>query len=199
MSKYYHFHDKSLLGNHKCTASHYIITHWAPDKVAYILQMVMHHCNQWPVAFSVPTHYLNQCCFIVNWTLRNKLNILRARQHGRHFPNNIFKCIFMNANVCISIKISLKFVPKSPLNNIPALVQIMAWHQPGAKPLSESMMLSLLMYICHSASMSLEKFKFEVHQFSTKLIHLKMSSAKCGSFLFRSQCDTQLIFVAICS
>ena len=43
----------------------------------------------------------------------------------------IFKCIFLNEDVWISIKISLKFVPKGPINNIPALVQIMAWRQPG--------------------------------------------------------------------
>ena len=38
--------------------------------------------------------------------------------------DNIFKCIFLNENVWISINISLKFVPKGPINNIPALVQI---------------------------------------------------------------------------
>ena len=38
----------------------------------------------------------------------------------------IFKCIFLNENVLILIKISLKFVPKGPINSIPALVQIMA-------------------------------------------------------------------------
>ena len=40
---------------------------------------------------------------------------------------HIFKCIFLNKNVWIWIKISLKFVPQGPINNIPALVQIMAW------------------------------------------------------------------------
>ena len=34
----------------------------------------------------------------------------------------IFKCIFLNENVLISIKISLKFVPKGRVNNIPVLV-----------------------------------------------------------------------------
>ena len=34
----------------------------------------------------------------------------------------IFKCIFLNENVGISIKISLKFVPKGPINDITALV-----------------------------------------------------------------------------
>ena len=50
------------------------------------------------------------------------LNTLRPRQNGRHFPNDTFKRIFLNENVRISIKISLKFVPKGPINKIPALV-----------------------------------------------------------------------------
>ena len=47
-----------------------------------------------------------------------------------------FKCIFVNENIQISIKISLKFVPKVPINNILVLIQIMAWRLAGAKPLS---------------------------------------------------------------
>ena len=43
----------------------------------------------------------------------------------RRFPHDIFKCIFLNENVWFFIKISLKFVPKGPINNIPALVQVM--------------------------------------------------------------------------
>ena len=77
-----------------------------------------------------------------------KLNTLRPRQDGRHFPDDIFKCIFLNDNVQISLKISLKFVPKGPINNIPSLVQIMAWRRAGDKPLSEPMMVSLLTHIC---------------------------------------------------
>ena len=46
------------------------------------------------------------------------------------------------------IKISLKFVPKGPINNIPAFVRISAWRCPGDKPLSEPMMVSLPMDIC---------------------------------------------------
>ena len=56
--------------------------------------------------------------------------------------------IFLNENIRISIKISLKFVPKGPINNNPALVQIMAWRRSGDKPLSEPMMISLLTHIC---------------------------------------------------
>ena len=75
-------------------------------------------------------------------------NTLRPRQDGRHFADDIFKCIFLNENVWIPIKISLKFVPNGPINNIPAMVQIMAWRRPGDKPLSEPMVVSIATHIC---------------------------------------------------
>ena len=50
----------------------------------------------------------------------SSINTLRPRQNGRHFADDIFKCIFLNENVLISSKISLRFVPKGPINNIPA-------------------------------------------------------------------------------
>ena len=81
-------------------------------------------------------------------TRGHSINTLRPRQNGRHFPDDIFKCIFLNENVWILLQISLKFVPKGPINNIPALVQIMAWRRPGDKPLSEPRMESLLTHIC---------------------------------------------------
>ena len=80
-------------------------------------------------------------------TVKN-LNTLRPRQNGRHFADGIFKCIFLNENVWIPIKISLKFIPKGAINKIPALVQIMAWRRQGDKPLSEPMMVRLPTHIC---------------------------------------------------
>ena len=75
-------------------------------------------------------------------------NILRPRQNGRHFPDDIFKYTSLNENVWISIKISLTFVWKGLINDVPALVQIMAWRWPGDKPSSEPMMVRLLTHIC---------------------------------------------------
>ena len=72
---------------------------------------------------------------------------LRPRQNGRHFADDVFKRLFLNQNVWISLKISLKFVPTFPINNIPPLVQIIDWHRPGDKPLSESMMVNLMTHI----------------------------------------------------
>ena len=75
-------------------------------------------------------------------------NTLRPTQNGCHFADDILKLIFLNGNVWIAIEIGLNFVPKGPINNIPALVQIMAWCRPGDKSLSEPMMVSLLTDIC---------------------------------------------------
>ena len=51
--------------------------------------------------------------------------------------DGIFKCIFLNENFRISIQISLKFVPKGPIDNKSALVQVMAWCRTGDKTLPE--------------------------------------------------------------
>ena len=75
-------------------------------------------------------------------------NTLRPRQNCRHFADDIFKCIFVNENVWILLKISLKCVPKVWINNNLALIQIMAWRRPWGKPLSEPMMVSLLTHTC---------------------------------------------------
>ena len=55
-------------------------------------------------------------------SLANWLKHIEAETNGRHFPDDIFKCILLNENVLISIKISLEFIPKGQINNIPALV-----------------------------------------------------------------------------
>ena len=85
---------------------------------------------------------------ITNTAYETSVNTLRPRQNGRHFADDMFKCVFLNENVWIPIEISLTFVPKGWINNNPALFQIMAWRRPGDKPLSEPMMVSSLTHIC---------------------------------------------------
>ena len=80
--------------------------------------------------------------------MASPINTLRPRQNERHFADDLFKYIFLNENAWISLEFSLKFVPKVQINNIPALVQIMAWRRPSDKPLSEPMMVGLLTHIC---------------------------------------------------
>ena len=103
------------------------------DLTVYIIDALRgHRCH---------SSWQRSCCC---WSI----NTLRPRQNGRRFADDTFKRIFLNGNVRISIKISLKFVTKGPINNIPALVQIMVWCRPGDKPLSEPMLVSLPTHIC---------------------------------------------------
>ena len=66
--------------------------------------------------------------------------------------DDIFKSIF-NESVWISITtctILLKFIPKGPIDYKSALVQVVAWHRTGEKPLPELMLTQLTdAYIRH--------------------------------------------------
>ena len=117
-------------------------------------QKCAHFCSEWCIV-GYETGAIMGCVQQVyfdgsaqvcgNW---NGVNTLRPRQNGRHFADDTFKPIFLKENIRNTIKISLKFVPRVPINNIPALVQIMAWRRSGNKSLSEPMMVSLLTHIC---------------------------------------------------
>ena len=65
------------------------------------------------------------------------INTWRPRQNCRHFADDIFKCIIVNKNASISIKVSLKFVLRVQLT-----IHI------GAKPFSEPITVSSLRNIC---------------------------------------------------
>ena len=67
-----------------------------------------------------------------------------------------FKCMFVNENNKIPIRISLKFVPRSPIDSKPALVRVMAWRRIGEKPLPEPVWTHTTdAYMRHYGEMSL--------------------------------------------
>ena len=104
----------------------------------FVMFVVIYHCLIVPISFRVttlvvvqfPVMISNPCQTETQPTLTIKTacaapvcaNTLRPRQDGRHFPDDIFKCIFSNENVWIQIKVSLNSFPKVRINNIPALV-----------------------------------------------------------------------------
>ena len=100
---------------------------------------------------------------------RTTVNTLRPRQHGRHFADDSFRCISLNDNVWISIKTSLKFVPRGSIDNNPTLFQIMAWRRTGDKPLSETMLVLLLTHICVTRPQWV-MFSQAYHLSSTRLV-----------------------------
>ena len=77
-------------------------------------------------------------------------------QNGRHLADDMFQCVFLNKNIWMSNEISLKYVPWGLIDNISALVQIMAWRRPGVRPLSELMLTQFTnTYMQHQREISL--------------------------------------------
>ena len=85
------------------------------------------------LGFDMPVH----CC---KQFIMCNINSSPPGQNGRHFADDIFRCIFVNEKFHILIKISEKFVHKGPNDNNPAFVQIMTGHRKGDKPLFEPML-----------------------------------------------------------
>ena len=64
---------------------------------------------------------------LINWENNGTEEIalvtpLLPGQDGRLFADDIFRCIFVNEKLCVFMEMSLKFVPKGPIVNNPALV-----------------------------------------------------------------------------
>ena len=103
--------------------------------VWYQLNIISYHVT---VFHPTPVFYMTYASPVVDlqsqgslWNVMSlDVNSLGPRKSGHHFADDILKCILLNKNAWISIEISLKFVPEGPINNISALVQIMAWHHP---------------------------------------------------------------------
>ena len=79
-----------------------------------------------------------------------------AETNCRHFADDNFKCIFFNENIWISLKISLKFVPKVQINNIPLSKQGWLVHVSSlnkSNPTNQGWLVYWRIYMHHSASM----------------------------------------------
>ena len=120
------------------------------DKEPFILHK-QYHCFWWPddsKRQGIDNHGID-LVLPDDYGFSTWVNSFPPEQNGHHFPDDIVKCIFMNENLCIMIHLSPKFIPKSPINHIPPLVQVMAWCQSGDKPLSEPMLTQFTdAYIC---------------------------------------------------
>ena len=93
----------------------------------------------------VPFKFQTMTCHQQIW--RDALIHWRRDKMAAIFLDDIFKCIFLNEKFCILVKISLKFVPKGPIDNNPALVYIMDWRRICDKPLSEPMLILFYWHI----------------------------------------------------
>ena len=72
-------------------------------------------------------HYFIQLLipFWINWSFFCDFYCRKQLRHnGHHFPDSIFKCIFLNENAFILTDISLNFIPVNQINKKLSLVQI---------------------------------------------------------------------------
>ena len=75
----------------------------------------------------------------------------------------------MNEKFCILIPNSLKFVPKCPIDNMLALVQVMAWHQIGNKPLPEPMLIQFTDAYMRHLGRWVKENKFKLQNYTSFL------------------------------
>ena len=120
-SKYNNFHSREI---HKCCLQN--VSHFVVASMCYCMTLT---CQQ--------GRHITACIIMVmderwksgqvnRWMQVTRIAIRvhssPPRQNGRYFPDDIFRWIFMNENYCILIRISLKLVPKVPIDNNPVLV-----------------------------------------------------------------------------
>ena len=118
------------------------------------------HSNVWYMYLSKEFHFYTRCLasYPSYWSNSSIWLIYIDDMLIYHIgAPSTSKCIFLNENIWIPF--SQKFVPKVRINNIPALVPIMAWRRPGDKQLSEPMMFSLLTNVRIYASLGLNELK----------------------------------------
>ena len=96
--------------------------------LSWVTRLMKHR----PVSADMPKFHLTSPPLSIFPTL---FNSSPPGQNGHYFTGDSFMCIFVNEKFCIWI--SLKFVPKGPIDNNRAM--IIAWHRIGDKPLSEPM------------------------------------------------------------
>ena len=94
------------------------------------------------VALAVGIHILgcSEWCLCPAKFHVSRFNSSPPGQNSRHLADDNLKFIHLKENDGIPIRISLKFVSKSPIENKPALSQVMAWRRTGDKPLPEPML-----------------------------------------------------------
>ena len=150
--------------------SHDNALRWMPqdltDDKSTLIQ-VMAWCHQ------ATSHFLNQC-----WPRSPKpygvtrpqwVNTFPLRQNWCPFTDGILELIFLYDNCWILVSTQEKCLPEGPINNKPVLVQTIAWHWIGDRPMSEPIMVEVAdQCMCNSASMSW----FGVGWTEAKITHL---------------------------
>ena len=111
---------------------------WCAHRECHIYSLYCEEVWMWCGQFTAYQH-LKTSWNIIMLTIKphDTVNSSSSGHNSSHSADGTFKPIFIKENYCILIRISLKFVPKGPIDNKPVLVQVMAWRRSGDKPLPE--------------------------------------------------------------
>ena len=121
------------------------------------------------------------------------IKTLKPKQNCCHFTEFIFNCISWMKIYELCFRFHWNFD-----NNIPALVQIMAWHRPGNKPLSQPMTVSLLMHVSLGFN-ELRAPERNVQPKNDLLLTYYLKSMYCVFwFRFVPFCEMMLIYCGDC-
>ena len=158
---------------------------------------------------SVDIHSKNKHQTLTFINYRHFVNTLRPRQNGRHFADDMFKCIFFNANVWIPIEISLKFVPNGSINNNPALFagnvpgylrsQVLIFHWNGTYKEYGHYILKLITYFRFSDHAFLIDKGVDCQQFLNGILlnFINQAVNEKHSILFNGTCMFQFLLSTI--
>ena len=131
-----------------CFKQKTVLAHCIPEDVVAVLSVISENlswfnfmstrCDMWHVTGELHWTLLmkRQDIGLANSSPLDKMAVILA--------DAIFKYIFLNRNDRILVHISLKYIPRGPIDKKATFVQIMTWRRTGDKPLPEPMMTQFI-------------------------------------------------------
>ena len=115
-------------------------THWGYEWYTCVNEIGHYWFRKWLATCSAPSHYLNQCCIIVNWTLRSKLQRNFIQFHYNDFNSRYaFEADILCSPECVNKVIAkevhnemfLCYCQADPLIMITLYIFLPHWHIMG--------------------------------------------------------------------
>ena len=117
------------------------------------------------------------------------IDTIRPKRDGQHFADDIFKCILLNENISISLRILQKYVLKVRIDSISALFQTMTWRQSDDKPLSETKPATLT---CVTRPQWVKVFSIYIYINQGMRLHLWSGTTKANQSVWLMDNETKI-------
>ena len=128
--------------DHKLTCKHAVMCQNRTRIGPMLLTSVQYRPCSDTLRYVLPSKACSRFCTTMAWPWH--VNSSPPEQNGRHFADDIFKCIFVTGKFVSWFKLHWSFASKGPIDNKSVLVQVIAWRRGGDKLLSETMLTQLI-------------------------------------------------------